>query len=142
MSVTRGCSGVIKGKANGATGAAATVNEVKNWSYEENAEQEDASSIGTCTKKFEAGAKETTGNIEAHWSPGASDNQDIFSVGVKVDLELYPGGAATGSGLVYYKTPTGGATITSVSRSGGVDGLVANTFGFSVNGEMITTSIP
>jgi len=142
MAVTRGCKGVIKAKDNAATGAAGTVLECKNWNYEESAEQIDASSMGDCTKKYVAGAQETTGTIEAHWDPSATGNQGVFTVGAVVDLELYPGGTATGVGTVYYKTPAAGATITSVNRSGGVDSIVANSFGFTVNGAMTATTIP
>jgi hypothetical protein len=140
MSVKRGCLGKVKNKATTTTGAAGEVDEVSAWQYEESAEQIDASKIGTCTKKFEAGAKQTTGQITAHWEPAATGNQTKFVVGDKIVLELYPGGDASGS--TYYATPAEGATITSVSRSGGVDGLAGNVFGFSVNGEMTTTTVP
>jgi len=140
MSVKRGCLGVIKAKVATATSAATTVDEVRDWAYEESAEQIDASKIGDCTKKFEAGAKQTTGTINTWWEPSATGNQTIFTVGDKVALELYPASATSGS--TYYTTPTGGATITSVSRQGSVDGLVENNFGFTVNGEMTTTTVP
>jgi len=140
MSVKRGCLGVIKGKVATATTATVLIDEVSQWQYEETAEEIDASKIGNCTKKFEAGAKQTTGQITAHWEPSATGNQTIFTVGSKIFIELYPAGS--GSGSTYYKTPTAGATITSISRSGGVDGLVGNVFGFSVNGEMTTTAVP
>lgn len=140
MSVTRGCLGTIRAKATTASGSATGVDEVRSWNYEESAEQIDASKIGDCTKKFEAGAQQTTGTIETWWEPAATGNQTIFTVGDKVDLELYPGGV--GSGSTYYTTPTAGATITSVSRSGSVDGLVENNFGFTVNGAMTTTTVP
>lgn len=140
MSVKRGCLGKIFGSALSAT-ANSEVDEVNSWSFEESAAQEDASKIGTCTKKFEAGAKQTTGQITVWWEPAATGNQGAFSVGEKVNLALYPGG--NGSGDTYYKTTTGeGATITSVSRSGGVDGLAGSVFGFSVNGGLTATTVP
>ena len=140
MSVTRGCLGQVLATSTTATGAAVVVDEISAWQYEESAEQIDASKIGTCTKAFEAGAQQTTGQITAHWEPAATGTQGLFVVGDKVRLELYPGG--TGSGSTFYQTPTGGATITSVARAGGVDGLVSNDFGFSVNGAMTTTTVP
>lgn len=140
MAVKRGCLGSIKAKVATATSATTTVDEVRSWSYEESAEQIDASKIGDCTKKFEAGAQQTTGTIETWWEPSATGNQTIFIVGDKVFLELYAGGATSGS--TYYKTPAAGATITSVSRTGSVDGLVENNFGFTVNGAMTTTTVP
>lgn len=140
MAVTRGCFGKVFGKATSTTGAATVVDEVRSWSYEETAEQLDASKIGDCTKKFEAGAQATQGTIQTWWHPAATGNQGIFAVGAKVHLELYPGGNATGA--VYYKTPAEGATILSVSRNGGVDGLVENNFGFTVNGALVATTVP
>jgi len=140
MSVTRGCLGKIFGSALSAT-ANAQVREVNAWTFEESAEQIDASEIGDCTKKFEAGAKQTSGSLTCWWDTATGSNQTPFVVGDKVNLALYPGG--NGSGSSFYKTATGeGATITSVSRSGGVDGLAGSVFGFSVNGSLTPTSVP
>lgn len=137
MAVTRGCKGKIFAKANGATGAATQVKEVRSWSFEETAERIDASEMGDCTKKFESGAKTTSGTIAVQWDPATGSNQAVLTVGDKVDIELYPGG--NGSGSTYYK---GTATIESVSRSGEIDGIVASSYGFAVDGEMTTTGVP
>ena len=140
MSTFRGCLGKVFGKNATATGAATQVREVREWSYEETAEQLDASEIGDCTKKFEAGAVETSGQLSMMWDPGVGSNQSPFTIGDKAYIELYPGG--NGSGSTYYKTPTDGATITSVQRGGSVDGLVEFNVGFSVNGSMTATAVP
>jgi hypothetical protein len=139
MATTRGCFGKIKSRVNGASGGLSVVGEARNWSYEETAEQLDASAMGDCTKKFVAGAQQTTGTVQTFWD-SADAGQGVFTVGATVDLELYPGGS--GSGNAFYKTATGGATITSVARSGGVDNIVENNFGFTVNGALIATSVP
>ena len=113
--------------------------EVRNWSYEETAEQIDASAIGDCTKKFIAGAQQTTGTVQTFWDPADAAQLD-FVVGGVLQIEFYPAG--DGSGATFYKTPTGGATILSVSRTGSVDNVVENNFGFTVNGALIATSVP
>ncbi|MCB0247968.1 MAG: hypothetical protein KDI07_05270 [Anaerolineae bacterium] len=140
MAVTRGCFGKVYAKDLAATGAATQVYEVRSWSYEETAERLDASEMGTCTKKFEAGAQETTGQIQCWWDPSATGNQGQLTVGNIVELELYPEGA--GSGSVYYTTPAAGATVLSVAREGSVDGLVGSTFGWAVNGALTATTVP
>jgi len=140
MSVTRGCLGKVFAKDTATTGSATQVLEVRDWSYEETAEQLDASEIGDCTKKFEAGAVETSGQVSMWWDTATGSNQSPFTVGNAVFMELYPGG--NGSGADYYKTPTAGATITSIQRQGSVDGLVEFVVGFSVNGGMTATAVP
>ncbi|RMF84580.1 MAG: hypothetical protein D6744_02865 [Planctomycetota bacterium] len=139
MATTRGCSGKVK--AGSAASAISTlIGELRDWSYEETSEQIDVSAMGDCTKKFAAGAKATQGQISAWWD-GADSGQNLLVVGNTVHLALYPGGDA--SGKVYYKTPTGGAVITGVSREGGgVDGTVGASFTFTVNGALVTTSVP
>ena len=142
MATTKGCLGRIQ-MATTATGAAAATGmaELRDWSYEETSEQIDVSAMGDCTKKFDAGAKATSGSITAWWDPTDTTGQGVLVVGNTVFLEIYPGG--TGSGKTFYKTPAGGAVITSVSREGGgVDGTVGSTFGFTVNGSLTATSVP
>lgn len=140
MATTRGCKGKIKIKLVGATGAVAAVGELADWSYDEAAERADASAMGDCTKKYEAGAQETTGQIRVHWD-GTNAPQNLLTIGAAVFMEIYPGGDA--STTKYYKTPAAGATILGVSRAGnGVDGIVGSTFNYAVNGAMVATTVP
>jgi hypothetical protein len=134
MTTYRGCFGKVRSGPSG--GAAGVVGEVRTWSFEETAERNDVSAIGTCTKKFQSGAKTTTGTLSVWWDP-TDTRQGDFIVGNAVAVELYPAG--TGSGSKYYK---GVANIDSVSRSGGVDGTVESQFGFSVNGALTATGVP
>lgn len=134
MSVTRGCFGKVRSGPTG--GASGVVGEVRNWSFEETADRQDTSAIGTCTKKFTSGAKQTTGTIAVWWDP-TDTRQGDFKVGDAIALELYPGG--TGAGSKYYK---GIANVDSVSRSGGTEGAVESSFGFSVNGALTATAVP
>lgn len=143
MSTTRGCFGIIKAKAVGATSAASAIGELRSYSQEESSEQIDASAMGTCTKKFQAGAKATALNFTAWWSTATADLQSLLAIGSELSLELYPGGDA--SGATYYKTgnATGsGAVILNKTIGGEVDGLVELSVGSNVNGEMTATSVP
>ena len=140
MAVTRGCLGIIKVKDLAATGATGRMYEVRDWEYSESAERLDSSQIGDCTKRFTAGAVETTGTINVWWDPAATSNQTDMTIANDITFSLYPGGS--GSGNTYYKTPTGGANVNELSRTGGVDGIVESSFSFSVNGALTATSVP
>lgn len=140
MAVTRGCSGIIKVKDAAATGSAARIYQIRDWSYSESAERLDSSQIGACTKTYTAGAVETTVNITAWWDTTSGANQAQMTVANDVYVEIYPAG--TGSGSTYYKTPTGGANIQELSRSGGVDGIVESSWVMTVNGSLTSAAVP
>jgi len=134
----RGCFGVIKAKDTTATGAVATVGGINDWSIEESAEQLDSSEIGTCTKSSVAGANSRTLSISGF--SALDGNQGDFTVGNIVDIEIHPGGS--GSGTQNWSTTTGGATVLSVSRGGGVDGFVTLSLNLSINGDFTLTTVP
>lgn len=136
----RGCLGKVK--VNATTGATGTglqaVGLIRDWNFEETAEQIDASVMGSCAKSYEAGATATTGQITAWWDADDA-GQAIFVIGNKVQLRIYPRGS--GSGADYYRAAS--ATITSKGHTGGgVDGIVTRTIGFAVNGAMTATAVP
>jgi hypothetical protein len=109
---------------------------MSDWQFEENSEQIEASSMGSCTKSFVAGAKATTGTITCWWDNDDTNGQGVLIVGNTVYLKIYP----AGTGETMYKTGSAGAVITSVSRQGGgTDGVVGSTFGFAVNGQLTAT---
>lgn len=131
MATTRGCFGKVK---SGATPD--LVGEVRNWSSNESAERIDASVIGTCQKKFVAGAVETTVDLQCWWDP-ADTGQGNFAIGQEVAVELYPGGDA--SSAVYY---SGTMMIDSIQRTGGVDGIVENNMSGTINGGLTEQTVP
>jgi len=140
VALIRGCLGKIK-VGTTATAAGAAIAQMSDWQVEETSEQIDGSSMGSCVKSYVAGAKATTGTITCYWTDDDTTGQSVLIVGNTVHLKIYPGGS--GSGMGFYKTPTGGAVITSVSRTGGgVDGIVGSTFGYAVNGQLTTTAVP
>lgn len=139
MAVTRGCRGVVRAKLVGASGAAAAIGELTDWSFSETAEELDASAMGACSTKAEAGAVKSNADVSAWWDQDDSV-QGIFAVGSKFVLEIYPEGTASGSN--YYKTSTAGATLLNHAVQGnGVNGLVARSMTFGVNGSMTATSV-
>jgi predicted secreted protein len=137
---TRGCLGVVKVQDLAATGAIAAVGGLAEWSLNEEAESIDASEIGTCTKSSIAGANQRSGSLSGFWDTSGGANQNDLTVGNIIAFEIYPGGS--GSGNTYYETTTGGATITSVERGGGVDGTVSLSVSFEINGDMTTSTVP
>ena len=124
MATTRGCLGSVL------LGPTPTlVAEVTAWNFDETAEQIDASAMGDCTKKFEAGAVQTTGTIDMWWD-GADGGQDLFVIGAAVDIVLR---TETGTGLPEF---TGNATITGNSVTSSIDGIISKSITFGVNGAM------
>ena len=139
MAVTRGCLGKIYVKDAAVTSGATQMLRVRDWSFSESAERLESSEIGACTKTYVAGAVETSGTINVWWDATTGANQTQMSVANDVYIEFYMGGYTTGT--AYYKTPTGGANIQEVSRSGSVDGIVETSFSFTVNGSLTATSL-
>jgi hypothetical protein len=139
MAVTRGCLGKIYVKDAAVTSGATQMLRVRDWSFSESAERLESSEIGSCTKTYVAGAVETSGTINVFWDATTGANQSAMTVANDVYMEFYIAGYATGT--AYYKTPTGGANIQEVSRSGGVDGIVQSTYSFTVNGSLTATSL-
>lgn len=130
MATTRGCKGSVL------AGATPTlVAEVTAWNFDESAELIDSSAMGDCTKKFDAGAVQTTGTIDMWWD-GTDAGQDEFITGEKVDLVLRP---ETGLGIAEY---TGNATITGNNITSSVDSIITKTITFAVNGSMTEGSQP
>lgn len=140
MSVSRGCNGIIKIKDSAVTSAAARIYRIRNWEINEDAERLDSSEIGDCTKQFTAGPVETGGTIQCWWDTAATSNQGDVVVANDVYMEVYPAGS--GSGNTFYTTPTGGANISNVAKTGGVEGIVELNFTYSVNGAMTPTAVP
>jgi predicted secreted protein len=135
----RGCFGKIKTKDLAATGAVVLVGGIQEWSLSEEAEDIDASEIGTCTKASVAGANSRSLSISGFYAP-SDGNQSDLTVGNIVTVEIYPAGS--GSGNEYFATTTGGATVLSVERGGSNDGLVSLSLSLKINGDLTTTAVP
>lgn len=123
MGTIRGCQGKATVDSN-------PLGEMRQWEYTETAERIDASIMGDCTKKFVAGAKETTGTFTCWWDIIADAGQAALLIGNSVALALHPAG--TGTGLPEL---TGNATVTDSGGTAEVDGIVEATFSFALDGE-------
>ena len=134
---TRGCTGVFKAVTQG--GSVAVVGGVQEWTLSEESEEIDASEIGTCTKATIAGATTRSLSLSGFWNAADAGQGDLV-VGAIVDFELYPEG--TGSTSTFYSTGAGGATVTSIEKSGGVDSLVTFSASLSINGALTTSVVP
>lgn len=134
MAQFRACNGVIKIDTVPPSGQQ-TVGELRSWSRNEEADEIDVSSMGSCTKASQAGAVKTSVECAAWWDP--SDlGQVMFVTGNEVALEIFPDGE--GSGKTAY---TGTIRVLTNNISGDVDGVVESEFSGTANGDF-PASIP
>ena len=118
MAVHKGSEGVVKILTN-------TVAEVRDWSLEETAETIDSTQLSDSAKTFEVGTTSWSGSVNAFWDETDTNGQGAMSAGASVTLNLYPEGATSGDTF-----GSGTAIISSISKSGGIDGLVEASFSF------------
>lgn len=139
---TRGCRGVVTVSAT-ATGTYTAVGRLTNWSFDDTADEVDASVMGSCTKSYIAGAQSTAVQIDAQWD-GDDAVQAIILIGARVYVKIYPEGTASTAN--FYRTQataTGGLTVLGRRvDGGGVDGLVSISFSGRANGGMTATAVP
>lgn len=130
MAQFRACNGVIK------VGAGPTVvGELRNWSFSQEADEIDVSSMGSCTKASQAGAVKTSVEVASWWDP-ADAGQILFVPGDEIAVQIFPDGE--GSGKTQYE---GNVRVLTNNSSGDVDGVVESEFTGTVNGSL-TASIP
>lgn len=138
---TRGCLSKIKVRdLAAATGTIGAVGGVRDWSLSEEAEDIDASEIGSCVKASVAGANSRTMSVNGFWDTATGAYQTEITVGNVLHVELYPAGS--GSGNEYFETTTGGGTVLSIEKSGGVDDLVSFSATIKINGDLTTSTVP
>ena len=124
MALHKGSEGVVKIGSN-------TIAEVRDWSLEETAETIDSTELSDSAKTFEVGTTSWSGSLNCFWVETATTGQGACTVGASVTLNLYPEGATTGDTYA-----TGTALINSLSKSGGIDGLVEASFSFQGTGAL------
>lgn len=95
----RGNDGVVK--AITSTGTPAAVGEVKSFSIQTVGDTVEDTAMGDDSRTFKAGLKSFSLNIEAHYDPDDSAQEDLVE-GETVDFELLPesGNKLSGSALV------------------------------------------
>ena len=129
MAVHKGSEGAVKVGAN-------IVAEVRDWSLEETAETIDSTEMSDAAKTFEVGTTSWSGSVNAFWDETDSSGQGAMTVGSSVTLNLYPEGATSGDTF-----GSGTAIISSISKSGGIDGLVEASFSFQGTGALTWAAV-
>ena len=129
MAVHKGSEGVVKILTN-------TVAEVRDWSLEETAETIDSTQLSDAAKTFEVGTTSWSGSVNAFWDETDTNGQVAMSAGASVTLNLYPEGATSGDTY-----GSGTAIISSISKSGGIDGLVEASFSFQGTGALTWATV-
>ena len=76
------------------------------------------------------------GSVDCLWDETDSNGQGALIAGAAVTLNLYPEGETSGD--TYY---TGSATVTGITRSGEVKGIVETSFTFKGNGALTETTV-
>ena len=129
MAVHKGSEGVVKILTN-------TVAEVRDWSLEETAETIDSTQLSDSAKTFEVGTTSWSGSVNAFWDETDTSGQGAMTAGASVTLNLYPEGATSGDTF-----GSGTAIISSISKSGGIDGLVEASFSFQGTGALTWATV-
>ena len=129
MAVHKGSEGVVKILTN-------TVAEVRDWSLEETAETIDSTQLSDSAKTVEVGTTSWSGSVNAFWDETDTNGQIAMSAGASVTRNLYPEGATSGDTF-----GSGPAIISSISKSGGSDGLVEASFSFQGSGALTWATV-
>jgi len=129
MAVHKGSEGVVKILTN-------IVAEVRDWSLEETAETIDSTQLSDAAKTFEVGTTSWSGSVNAFWDETDTSGQGAMTAGATVTLNLYPEGATSGDTF-----GSGTAIISSISKSGGIDGLVEASFSFQGSGALTWATV-
>ncbi len=122
MANHKGSEGIVKIGAN-------VVAEVKNWSLSESADTLEDTTMGDTAKTFQSSLTSATGSIDVLWDETDTNGQEAMTIGASVSLVLYPEGDTTGD-----VTLTMTALITERGMSAAHDGLIEQTFSFTVTG--------
>ena len=124
MATHHGKDGILKSGSN-------DVAEVVEWSVEETAETADDSAMGDSARTHLLGLTSWTGRATCHWDETDASGQESFTVGASVSVGFYPEGDAIGD-----EKATGTATITGVTVSASLDGIVSREFTMQGNGAL------
>lgn len=131
MAFYNGRDGVVK-----AGPSATAVGEVQSWSLDLSVALGEAWGMGDTDMRHHQNApRKGSGSLETYLDP-EDGGQALLTPGAKVDLELYPGGEASGSGYFSFS-----AVIESVNRSGSKDGIPSVSFAFKVDGAVTESAV-
>ena len=113
MATHTGSSGILKIAGN-------AIAELKSWDVSESAGQHNTTTMGSTAETYTSGLTSWTGSCECFLDEGDTA-QGALTSSAQVTVAFYFDSAAT----KYYE---GTANVESVSRSGGVDGMVEASF--------------
>ena len=111
------------------------VAEIKSYSFSETVSTIDDTTIGNDAKTFQAGQTSFSGSVDVFWDE-ADTAQIAMTVGASITIKWYPEGADSTD--KYY---TGSAIVTSIDRSGTIDGMVEASYGVTGNGALTLSTV-
>lgn len=129
MANHKGSEGTVKIGAN-------AVAEIRGWEFTETGEVIEDTELADTSKTFQSGNKTGSGSVQCFWDETDTNGQEAMTPAATVTLNLYPEGATTGD--VYY---TCSAIITSVQRSGAINGIVEAVFGWQAAGAITRSTV-
>ena len=107
-----------------------TLGELRTWSYSVSGEVIEDSVMGDTARTYKPGLTTWSGSAEAFWDE-ADTAQTALTAGAEITLSFYPEGADTGD--TYY---SGSASVTEVSSTATMDGMVEVSFSFTGSGAL------
>jgi len=111
------------------------VGEIKSYSFNETVSTIEDTTIANDAKTFKAGQTSFSGSVDVFWDE-ADTAQIAMTVGASITIKWYPEG--TDSTDKYY---TGSAIVTSIDRSGTIDGMVEASYGVTGNGALTLSTV-
>lgn len=129
MANHKGSEGVVKKDTN-------TIAEVRSWELSTQAELIEDTILSDSARTYKAGNTGWSGSLSCWWDETDTNGQQALDAGSEVTLNLYPEGDTTGD--TYF---TGSAIITSVRRSGAINGVVEAEFQFTGNGALSEATV-
>lgn len=131
MATHAGKEGTVKISAN-------AIAEVRGFSIDVTTETTDSTTLDNTTgyRTHKPTWSAWTGTVDCYWDETDTNGQNALTAGASVTLNVYPEG--DGAGDTYL---TGTATVTSITRSMTIDGMVEASFGFTGNGELTVATV-
>ena len=129
MATHAGKEGTVKVGAN-------TIAEIRDWSITETGETVDDTSMGDSALTHKPTVSSWEASINSWWDETDATGQGALTINAEVTLNLYPEGAAGGATFF-----SGLATVTGISRSAALDGMVEISFTAQGNGVLTESTV-
>ena len=129
MATHAGKEGTVKVGAN-------TIAEIRDWSTTETGETVDDTSMGDDARTHKATVSSWEASINCWWDETDATGQGALTINASVTLNLYPEGAAGGDTFF-----SGTATVTGITRSAALDGMVEVSFTAQGSGVLTESTV-